>query len=58
MDETTPTADSLGAGLVLDESQNINVVLMVGNEGNFSIAVPMDVVTAENVIASLQKMVD
>lgn len=57
MDESTPTATSLGAGLVLDDDHSLNIVLLVGSEDG-SVAVPMDVVTAEGFIISLQKMVD
>lgn len=57
MEDVTPTADTLGAGLVLSEDQEVNIVLMIGNTGTYWAAVPMDILTAETVIVHLQRMV-
>lgn len=57
-DNTVRTATSLGAGLILDEDHEINVVLMVGNDGVMDTAAPMSVLVAEELVRSLQGMIE
>ena len=57
MEDVTPTSDTLGAGLVLSEDQEVNIVLMFGSNGSYQSAVPMDILTAEGVVVALQKMI-
>ena len=56
-EDITPTADTLGAGLVLGEDGRVSVVLMVGSGGDYTVAAPLDIVTAESVVVHLQQMI-
>jgi hypothetical protein len=47
------TADAFGAGLVLDESHCVNVVIMVGNDEQGGTAAVLSVEVAQQVITSL-----
>lgn len=49
-------ADSMGAGLVLTSDKEVNVVMMVGVDGE-NIAVPMSPEVVEDMIASLKALV-
>lgn len=51
------SADSIGAGLIIDDDMDVCIVLMVGSEGETASAVTMSVDTVEQLIDSLNKMI-
>lgn len=50
-------ADTLGAGLVIDDDMDVNIVLLVGNDDEHASAVTMSIDTVNQLIESLKKMV-